>query len=597
MLSGADLRSRGVVSVSDALREVPGISVARSGSFGGQTSVFVRGGQSNYTKVLIDGVPMNQSGGAFDFATLTTDNVERIEIVRGPSSVVWGSDAVTGVINIITRSGRSGPRMSANLRAGTFGTLDGDAQVSHSSASSTYSLGVGRHQASGIYAFNNHYGETVLSARADAAVDEKTDASFTMRYLDYVAHYPTDGTGAPVDSNSYNTASQLALSARVRRLINSKLSVQGMVTSSAHDGGTDDAAGQGSSSSFETLDHITRRGAEGRAVAHLGQGSVLTLGAQLEEQAQRSQSQFGGTGFSSASVFTVARHDHSAFGELVSTTARATATAGARIDGNQQFGSFGTFRLAAQYALAGNTTVRGSIGTAFREPSLSENFATGFVVGNPDLKPEHTQSWEAGIGTGIHDDVVHVQLTYFDQRFVDLIDYNGSVAPGKPNYENIARASARGAELEIHHAPVHGFVGDLSVTRLETKVLDRGFSTATTATLVQGARLLRRPNVTGSARLGYHGIPNFNTDVVVTYVATRDDRQFTNAPPFAAAVTLPAYTLIDLSGEYAFPKHDPNRPQVSLTLRASNVADTRYQSVAGYRSPGRTILGGVKITY
>jgi len=102
VLNGADLRARGIDAVTDALREVPGISVAQTGSIGGQTSVFVRGGQSNYTKVLIDGVPMNQSGGTFDFATLTTDNVERIEIVRGPSSVVWGSDAVTGVINIIT---------------------------------------------------------------------------------------------------------------------------------------------------------------------------------------------------------------------------------------------------------------------------------------------------------------------------------------------------------------------------------------------------------------------------------------------------------------------------------------------------------------
>jgi outer membrane cobalamin receptor len=436
----------------------------------------------------------------------------------------------------------------------------------------------------------------VLSGRADAAVDEKTDASLTIRYLDYVAHYPTDGTGAPVVSNSYNTASELALGARVRRLINSRLSVQGTVSSSAHDGGTDNAAGQGSTSSFETLDHITRRGAEGRAVAKVGDGTVLSLGGQLEEQAQRSQQQFGGS-FPSASVFTVARHDHAAFAELVSSNARGSATAGARLDGNKQFGSFGTFRVAAQYTVAGSTTVRGSAGTAFREPSLSENFATGFVTGNPDLKPEHTTSWEAGIGTGIHADRVHVQLTYFDQRFVDLIDYNGAVPFGQPNYENIARASARGAEIELHHAPVHGFVGDLSLTRLETKVIERGFSTANTATLVQGTRLLRRPNVTGSARVGYRRIQNFNVDVVVTYVGTRDDRQFSNSAPFTAAVTLPAYTLLDLSGDYTFPTREPNRPKVGLTFRAANLIDVQYQSVAGYKSPGRTLLGGVKIAY
>lgn len=595
VLSGADLRARGIVSVIDALREVPGVSIARVGSFGGQTSVFVRGGQSNYTKVLVDGVPVNESGGAFDFATLTTDNIERIEVVRGPSSVVWGSDAVTGVINLITRSGRGGPRMSASLRTGTFATVDADAQISQSSASTTYSVGIGRHGAKGIYAFNNRFGETVLSGRADAAVDEKTDASFTVRYLDFVAHYPTNGSGTPVDSNSYNTASQLAMSARVRRLINSRLSIQGTVTSSAHDGGTDDAAGQGSTSSYETLDHITRRGVEGRAVVNVGKGSVLTLGGQLEEQAQRSHQQVGGA-FSSASVFTVARHDHSGFAELVSMTSRLTATAGARVDGNEQFGSFGTFRLAARYALIGSTTVRGSVGTAFREPSLSENFAKGFVTGNPNLKPEHTRSWETGIGTGFHADRIRIQLTYFDQQFADLIDYNGSVPFGQPNYENIAKANARGAEVEIHHGLVHGFIGDVSLTRLETKVVERGFSTASTATLVSGNRLLRRPDLMGSARLGFRGIPQLSTDVVVTYAGTRDDRQFSNAPPYAAAVTLPSYTLIDLSGEYALP-HGSSRPQVALTFRGANLADTQYQSVAGYKSPGRTILGGVRIAY
>src|SRR3954471_7661310 len=145
VLGGADLSARGVVSVSDALREVPGVSIARTGSFGGQTSLFVRGGQSNYTKILIDGVPMNQSGGFFDLATLTTDNIDRIEIVRGPSSVVWGSEAVTGVVNIITRSGRSGDRMVASVRGGSRSTYDAEGELAQSSASTTYSVGLARH--------------------------------------------------------------------------------------------------------------------------------------------------------------------------------------------------------------------------------------------------------------------------------------------------------------------------------------------------------------------------------------------------------------------------------------------------------------------
>jgi vitamin B12 transporter len=152
VLQGADLRARGVTSVADALREVPGVGIARSGSFMGVTSVFTRGGQGSYTKVLIDGVPMpaTQPSGGFDWSTLSTDNVERIEVVRGPSSVVWGSDAVTGVVNVITRSGRGGPRMSAAVRAGNLGTVDGEAHVSRSTQPGTSTVCQPDHRNDGV---------------------------------------------------------------------------------------------------------------------------------------------------------------------------------------------------------------------------------------------------------------------------------------------------------------------------------------------------------------------------------------------------------------------------------------------------------------
>src|SRR2546425_5083359 len=124
VLSGAALRAQGIRTVADALRTVPGGTVVASGSFGAQTSLFVRGGESDYVKVLIDGVPQNQPGGAFDFAHLTLDGVDRIEVVRGPVSVLYGSDAVAGVVQIFTRAGTGAPRPVAGLRAGTYGTTE-----------------------------------------------------------------------------------------------------------------------------------------------------------------------------------------------------------------------------------------------------------------------------------------------------------------------------------------------------------------------------------------------------------------------------------------------------------------------------------------
>src|SRR5689334_6969936 len=126
ILSGDDLRARGVTRVSDALREVPGAQLVQSGSFGSVTSLFLRGGESRYTKVLIDGVPVNSAGGAFDFGHLTTDNIDRIEIVRGPASVLYGADAVTGVVQIFTRRGTTSPSANLSARGGTYGTLDAD---------------------------------------------------------------------------------------------------------------------------------------------------------------------------------------------------------------------------------------------------------------------------------------------------------------------------------------------------------------------------------------------------------------------------------------------------------------------------------------
>ena len=186
--------------------------------------------------------------------------------------------------------------------------------------------------------------------------------------------------------------------------------------------------------------------------------------------------------------------------------------------------------------------------------------------------------------------------TWFDQRFVDLIDYDGSAAPGAPNYQNVAKADARGAEVELHQSPIHDLFGDLSLTRLDTKVIESGFDTSNTATLVKGQRLLRRPNLSGSVRLGYSGLRNLSVDCVATYVGNRDDRAFHD--DFTVAdTTLSAYTLVDLSASYTLPLRDASRPHTSLTFRASNLGDVKYESVAGFRSPGRVVLVGARIDY
>src|SRR2546428_980075 len=209
VLSGAAPRDAGVTGVFDALREVPGAAVFQTGSFGGQTSLFLRGGQSNYVKVLVDGVPLNQPGGSYDFANLTTDNVDRIEVLRGPASVLYGSDAVTGVVQIFTRRG-TGPRQGdLSFQRGTYGTQGFAAGVAGASAGRgvTYSVGASRFASDGMYAFNNRYHNTGFSSLLPATPDTRTDATFSLRYDDNAYRFPTNGAGVPVDRNQFTYGS------------------------------------------------------------------------------------------------------------------------------------------------------------------------------------------------------------------------------------------------------------------------------------------------------------------------------------------------------------------------------------------------------
>ena len=173
VLRGTDLVARGIRTVAQALETVPGAHVIETGSFGGQTSLFMRGGESDYTKVLLDGVPLNQAGGFIDLAHLTTDNVDRIEIVRGPVSVLYGTDAVTGVVQVFTRTGQGSPVMGAELRGGTYGAADVALDVVGGSQRVSYSARLSRFEADGLYAFNNNYRNTIGSARIQVTPDAR----------------------------------------------------------------------------------------------------------------------------------------------------------------------------------------------------------------------------------------------------------------------------------------------------------------------------------------------------------------------------------------------------------------------------------------
>ena len=595
VITGDQLRLRGSTSLASALAGLPGFDFAQSGSFGSTTSLFVRGGESKYVKVLVDGVPLNDPGGAIDFGGLTTDNVERIEVVRGPASVLYGADAVTGVIQIFTRRGSGTPRTVVSARAGSYASRDADATVLGSLGGGDYSLGVARHDTRGIYAFNNSYHNTVGSAAVHLALDPATSLAVSLRYNDGQFHYPTDGGGEVVDSNAQQSQERTVLAADLGRRFTPWLDAQLGLTSSSTTGGTDDQPDAPNGSGSESIDRVRRRGVDLHANVTLPVHSVLTAGLQGEQEDERSESQFTFGGSQSASVFRAARRNAAAYLQgIVSPMQAVTVTLGARHDDNERFGKFDTYRVGGVWRVATATRVRVSAGTAFREPTFFENYATGYVTGNPSLAPERSTSWEVGVRQSFADDRFSIGATQFDQRFRNIIDYTGSTDSCGASYCNVARALSRGRELEAELRATADLLLDANLTHLETKVLTPGYDTTSGGLYHVGEQLIRRPATEwnlGASWIDRRG----SVDVRLMHVGTRSDRDFRPYP--AVPVVDPAYDRVDFGATLPLVDFAPRMSGLEATLHVENLFDARYQSVFNFLSPRRTILAGARARF
>ncbi|MEO8623603.1 MAG: TonB-dependent receptor, partial [bacterium] len=443
VLRGDQLQREGITTVLDALRRVPGLAVVQTGSYGGATSLFIRGGESKFAKVLVDGVPVNDAGGALDFSTLSTDNLDRIEIVRGPASVLYGSDAMAGVVQLFTRSGGGAPRIEASGRAGGFESRDADVSLRGGSDAFSYSVAGARHSTEGIQRFNSQYRQGVGSALLGMHRDA-LDVHLSVRYSDNELHFPTNGSGEVVDSNAVRRDDRLSVGLDAGYRPSSMTELRLSLASFDVHGVSDDqpdSKGDTSDYYFTTTDRSRRRSGDLRLNIDLPAAARLTVGTQIEHEWQdgsNTQSNFG------PSVTPPRRRSTTgAYTQLLFAPSEPfTVTLGGRYENNEQFGHFFTYRAAGSANIAA-TRFRASIGSAFREPTFLENFGGPFVIGNAELKPEHALSLDAGVEQGITDRGT-VGVTVFSNSFRDLIDYQYSATA--PNYFNLARTKTSGAE-------------------------------------------------------------------------------------------------------------------------------------------------------
>jgi vitamin B12 transporter len=607
VLTGEDLRARGITTVAEALQDVAGATVVRSGSFGSQTSLFMRGGQSGYVKVLLDGVPLNLPGGSFSFDYLTTANVDRIEILRGPSSVLYGSDAVSGVIQIFTIRG-SGPIAGyLGVNGGTYGTLDGTAAVSGGLGPFGYSAGGDRQSTNGILPFNNQMLNGEMSGRIDYGLATPTSVALTARYHTMDYHFPTLGDGTPVDHNQYSRdeGSSFALDAAhsFSRVFDGHI----LLTSNSQDvadiNPPDVPIVDSTFSQSFQRETDQRMGVDARLDAHIA-GAVFTAGGSEEGQTDRTRSsdEFAvGPGIvdtSSAAPVARFRRIGAAYAQVVGNVGNlASYTAGVRLDDNSAFGTYGTYRVGLGYAIGTGGQLHASFGNAYKEPTFEQNFsAVPFDSGNAKLRPEHSIGWEAGISESPFGQGLMLSGTYFSQQFENIVDYTpvSAILPGTTtptNYVNVAGARADGVELEFLAGPVAGTSLNLAYTFLRTRVTDVGFDTSGTGQYIVGDRLIRRPSHEFSGTFRHALADKGSFGVTAHFVGTRDDIDFDSD----SRVVLAGYTTWDLTGDYRLFQGSAHGPNVSLTARVVNLLNRHYDEIATYAAPGRTFLVGGRI--
>jgi vitamin B12 transporter len=614
-----ELRALGAHRVVDALRLVPGVHLVSSGPTGSLTSLFLRGGESDYVQVLVDGVPVNEPGGAFDFAHLSTLEVDRIEVVRGPVGVLYGTDAVAGVVQIFTRSGSGAPTLRASVEGSTFekvgldpsggpasgrgASLRAEAGLSGALAAVGYSLGVSRDASDGVLAANNDYENVSGSASlrwsapwstSTLTAGARSQAALTGRLTDHTYHYPTDGAGRIVDMNQHGTGRSLVVGLDGGHYLSPVVEARGALKLFRGETGFDDRpdtpadtlGSYASQSSGETR----RGGLDVHFNAHL-ERAVVSAGAAAEWQsgssAFTSQSQFGP--FETSADYS--RSNRAFYTQLVAQpSGRFTATAGGRFEDNETFGAFNTYRVGLNVRVTSRTTLRGSLGTAFKEPTFFENFAEGFVQGNAELEPERSRSAEVGASQDVG--VGFVTVTLFDQRFRDLIQYDGrprAQRPGDPSYYNLAEARSRGVEAEASVRPIERLDLTAGWTVLDTEVLDAGLGAD--RAFLAGERLLRRPAQSGSALAVVQITPSARASLAWRHVGRRDDLDFSSDFQ-GVRVKLPSHSTVDVGAELDVARLGRMGP-LTLTARVRNALDESYQEVFGFPAAGRALFLGV----
>jgi outer membrane cobalamin receptor len=602
VLSDSLLAARQPQYAADAFRGITGAVIDEAVGPGGPTILRLRGGEEVFTQVLMDGVPINQNGGFFDFQGLSLTNVERIEVVRGPQSAVYGSSAVSGTAQFITRRGRPGPptlRGSLEGAAGRDmgGSFRSEAAVSGGTGLLQYSGGVGLIYNRGIHAIPHDTWTRDVSVRLDASPHAKWELLALFRYMDIESDLPVRDPGAtrvPLDSNARDERQRLvgSIQAAFHPTQNWSHRLRGSLYAEnfLYEDTFDDVASSGPydffvfDANFLLDSRLRRLAADYQSTLELGSGGSLnvTLGGRVEHE-QLTDETAGDFG---DGTLELDRASVAGFGEArLRISQRARLLLGARIEKYEDVTAELTPRVSASVdVLQGWLTARGTVGRAFKAPNLQQQYQENpFILSNPDLEAETSVSWELGIELrrlrGLD-----LSVGYFQQRFDDLIQLVPSEVDERLMYRNLSSARVSGVEFAVTGRPGRRWTLGAEGAWLTSRVLDN-------AGLAQEAfptdsALPFRPRFSGSGFVQWDPSRHVSGLIRARTVGSQialTERFSGERAPIDPYVLLGLYLQYRLAGPFA------------LYGRIENVLDTRYQTAFDQPGIRRTIAVGFRI--
>jgi outer membrane cobalamin receptor len=609
VFTAEDLERRQMPFVADLVTTTPGAMVIRSGGPGSLTSLFVRGGESDYNKVLLDGVPLNEAGGSFYLNNLTTEHLDRVEIVRGAYSSLFGSDAMASVIQLFTRRGdRSSrrPRVSAQLDGGTYGTWHATTGVSGATRGVDYSLGAAQFN-SDNRAPNSRLENTTLSANVGMSIGDTATLRLIGRgEMEHVGTPGLTAFGRP-DLDAFferhdgvggaTFDQQLTHSVRQRATYSLASSTQTSTNLlldppfTATFGGRT-ATRQSTDFLNDTIANLRRHHAsyqvDWRLVSDASRGDqLLTLLADWNGERATQENRLAG------SQTVNARDNFGVSAQQQMLWRRIFVTLGGRIEHNENFGTAAVPRAAFVYVAhersprLGETRLKVGGGSGIKEPTMLESFSISpFFLGNADLKPERSRSLEVGIEQRLAADRAKVEATWFDNRFSDIISVRSDPATFQGQFFNVGVTRARGIELGAQAVPVAAIHARASYTRLDSEIVE---STAPTNVLFAvGQWAFRRPRHSGSAGITLQWM-KATVDVSGVFIGRFVDSDFGLFTPLL--VENPGHTTWDARLAYALTAN------LTGVLSVDNLTDADYSEPLGYQPLRRVIRAGVRVGF